>query len=265
MSSKWSIAAAFLLGASLCQSASAAPTWWGQAGTAGALVELWANDEFVSTGDRVAVTETLSDTYYRNEAYVTETSFGYANLATGQLGVSGFGQVQMYDVLTFSAPGKSSTDSFSLPVRISVNGNLYFDPYNAQMPQAGISFVFSGARITASWQGVTPFTNYTTDTAQFILHDKIGSWTKAGPSIFEGVATVPYETPVYFAMAMGASFGDFSHTATLNLEIPEGTSMGSVSGVFLTAPVPEPETYAMMMAGLGLLGGIARRRKTLAN
>jgi hypothetical protein len=28
-----------------------------------------------------------------------------------------------------------------------------------------------------------------------------------------------------------------------------------------TSPVPEPETYAMMLAGLGLLGTIARRRK----
>jgi len=28
-----------------------------------------------------------------------------------------------------------------------------------------------------------------------------------------------------------------------------------------TAPVPEPETYAMMLAGLGLLGFVARRRK----
>jgi hypothetical protein len=27
------------------------------------------------------------------------------------------------------------------------------------------------------------------------------------------------------------------------------------------APVPEPETYAMMLAGLGLIGGIARRKK----
>jgi hypothetical protein len=28
------------------------------------------------------------------------------------------------------------------------------------------------------------------------------------------------------------------------------------------APVPEPETYAMLLFGLGLIGGIARRRKT---
>ena len=29
-----------------------------------------------------------------------------------------------------------------------------------------------------------------------------------------------------------------------------------------SAPIPEPETYAMMMAGLGLLGFIAKRKKT---
>jgi len=37
-----------------------------------------------------------------------------------------------------------------------------------------------------------------------------------------------------------------------------GTSLDNVS---LTAAVPEPETYAMLLAGLGLVGVIARRRK----
>jgi PEP-CTERM motif len=34
-------------------------------------------------------------------------------------------------------------------------------------------------------------------------------------------------------------------------------------GYYISAvtPVPEPETYAMMLAGLGLMGTIARRRK----
>lgn len=36
----------------------------------------------------------------------------------------------------------------------------------------------------------------------------------------------------------------------------------SFAHVFLLTPVPEPETYAMLLAGLGLLGGTARRRKT---
>ena len=33
----------------------------------------------------------------------------------------------------------------------------------------------------------------------------------------------------------------------------------------VAAPVPEPETYAMMLAGLGLLGVVARRRKQKLN
>jgi hypothetical protein len=41
---------------------------------------------------------------------------------------------------------------------------------------------------------------------------------------------------------------------------------GSYSGTLnlLLAPVPEPETYAMMLGGLGLLGFMARRRKNKA-
>jgi PEP-CTERM motif len=31
----------------------------------------------------------------------------------------------------------------------------------------------------------------------------------------------------------------------------------------VTAAIPEPETYALMMVGLGLLGFVARRRKKL--
>jgi hypothetical protein len=33
----------------------------------------------------------------------------------------------------------------------------------------------------------------------------------------------------------------------------------------MLAPVPEPETYGMMLAGLGVLGFLARRRKQAAN
>lgn len=36
---------------------------------------------------------------------------------------------------------------------------------------------------------------------------------------------------------------------------------GDIDNVRLTTPVPEPESYAMMLAGLGLIGFAARRRK----
>lgn len=41
-----------------------------------------------------------------------------------------------------------------------------------------------------------------------------------------------------------------------------GAPLGAQSQlIVLTAPVPEPETYAMMLAGLGLIGGVLRRRQ----
>lgn len=39
-----------------------------------------------------------------------------------------------------------------------------------------------------------------------------------------------------------------------------GTQGGTYQAAFNTAPVPEPETYALMLAGLGLLGFVGKRR-----
>lgn len=47
-----------------------------------------------------------------------------------------------------------------------------------------------------------------------------------------------------------------------------GNATGAAGGLYgitlSAAPVPEPETYAMLLAGLGVMGAIARRRKQSA-
>ena len=40
-----------------------------------------------------------------------------------------------------------------------------------------------------------------------------------------------------------------------------GATFGAFSSATIASPVPEPETYALMLAGLGLVGWAARRRK----
>ncbi len=57
----------------------------------------------------------------------------------------------------------------------------------------------------------------------------------------------------------------------MNAQSPSGPSQRDYSaievgmmrdlGYSAVTPVPEPETYAMMLVGLGLIGAIARRRK----
>lgn len=73
----------------------------------------------------------------------------------------------------------------------------------------------------------------------------------------------------------GPTFASFDNSAKLNNVTLSLLSSVGVNGAFkasgdtfeigspgrIAAPVPEPGTYAMMLAGLGLLGAIARKRR----
>jgi hypothetical protein len=79
-------------------------------------------------------------------------------------------------------------------------------------------------------------------------------------SLFSGTSTSALATGndgVGFSMP---SLGSGSYRLEVSGQAV-GTNGGKYNGWLSVTPVPEPESYAMFLAGLGIMGAIARRRR----
>ncbi len=89
--------------------------------------------------------------------------------------------------------------------------------------------------------------------------------TLTGAQLFDGTgggATLFATTgSPFFTASPTLSPGFYDLRVSGTLTGTSGVYGVSVNFNSTTAPIPEPETYAMMLAGLGLMGFVARRRK----
>ncbi|NVI80545.1 MULTISPECIES: FxDxF family PEP-CTERM protein [Janthinobacterium] len=80
-----------------------------------------------------------------------------------------------------------------------------------------------------------------------------------------GIALTGFGGPTVFGYAQGEVLAQTSllFNGPMVLTVMGNSNGGSYGGTFNLnlAPVPEPETYGMLLAGLGVLGFLARRRK----
>lgn len=115
-------------------------------------------------------------------------------------------------------------------------------------------YVVSNGQIVLNFGSTGTISNTNGDALFFTSHTTFSNGSTPG-SIWHSIFTYTGGTGLY-AGAYGSGFSD-------------GTLLGnntqswiSTSHLVIPSPVPEPETYAMLLAGLGLMAGVARRRKT---
>ena len=96
---------------------------------------------------------------------------------------------------------------------------------------------------------------------------RVGGGTGTGGTagdtlVSSGSSLMSGEMDVWTLSSDNLTAGNYYVLVSGNLVSDTSASFG---GAVMLAPVPEPETYGMMLAGLGVLGVLARRRKQAAN
>lgn len=192
------------------------------------------------------------------------TAFAYGDLRMGQVGAfasttpSGLAaaSASISDALSFTIPGANA---------LTVTPLRYLVSLHATSASAETLFVFKGGgNYTIIGQLGQPYYSSATDWANS------STWMDGTTRFFDltynlvgANPTIGIELTLEAVASLG-SVSDFSNTAGVSIIAPVGVSFTSESGVFLTGAVPETSSWAMLIAGFGLIGAMARRRRIVA-
>lgn len=218
---------------------------------------------------------------------ITVSSYARVLTSGSTFSESGFLSVQSFqaDSRVVSSAGLNST--YGLYINFTGSGNLLFGGNPTQVPTFGeftsLSYTLYG------YNG--PSAKFSFDGSNTPKTDASGAVALASGALIDGtVSTSPAKVngqPISFVPSAAAnvtfvpspaqsgffaaptSFYDlgiaaFTNTVSTVRVISSNEfliSQGGGAFNFAATPVPEPETYAMMLAGLGAIGFVAMRRK----
>ncbi|SFU76939.1 PEP-CTERM sorting domain-containing protein [Nitrosospira multiformis] len=197
-------------------------------------------------------------------------------------GLASHATISLADYLTVHSPTASPASPTFLTLRLESQGTLsslketdplskgYFDSHLRARNEAIPGLVADGSVRTTCIFGAENAGCGSDDHIGFLG----GSFGTASGGIADGGQDeITLRIPLYqetsrvqLSMNLNSnsvqSITDFSHTTRLFIDIPGG-SFTSESGITSASVVPEPETYAMLLAGFGLISTMIRRRKAL--
>lgn len=204
----------------------------------------------------------------------------YADIASGKLGLvattaaGGFaeGRAAWSDRVTFTVAGANA----STLTRVKAKASLHA----ASMMNAGIGYRFADAAFPANSSFDSGFSMFMRSLTDVYYGESrpgnrsFNSWVVGDTRHFEWEFDILGASAFYivegslFGQAWDGGSTDLINTARISLVLPQGVSFTSGSGDFLTAVggVPEPGTWALLVAGFGMVGAVSRRRqgKTVA-
>lgn len=170
---------------------------------------------------------------------------------------------------TWSLPGSASVVSFGATVIVNVPLPSFTLAVNPGWTLSGPVSAFLGNPTFTEVGGATTNIAGTAD----VSFDGGPATTIAGLSGFVITATAPGYLAGYFSSTTSVPVGGFTSLDISNTSLTLSASGGTFSNIvsspqnkleysFSATPVPEPETYAMLLSGLGALGWLVRRRRS---
>jgi hypothetical protein len=221
-------------------------------------------------------------------------------LAVASLTISSAASANVIDFDVSDVPHFGNDENYSGPGSIHRHYSEQNDRYST--PDPAIPFVEWQERYVSEWEFSRYPDGYTDEAVlpELVGYDMAEVWvwrdansghtefrshliTRADPVVFDWAASwvefddgnrYSYQEIIDNPFAHNVSIAPTSNSFTLQWnwdESPLGTSI-PVHVQFVYTPlsalppaVPEPETYAMLLAGLGLVGIVARRRRHLTH
>lgn len=242
---------------------------------------VYGSDHYASAFGSVAAKQIALYSSARHVAWIDQGTYGVGGLASASASVavpflmqqSALTGTMGTMVVPLHVTGAVTLDTgFYDPVSFATTDGRAWIAFSATgiSPNPDCAFVGDQCRdISSNFQGTVVQGNGVD-----------GTWTLNIPFQFGSWAQYQLSASTYVKVGGNAGWGqsvdhegeaDFSHTlrwggisAVLDASGTPvaGWTVQSSPGVDLTTPVPEPSTWAQLLAGLGLLGWLARRRVT---
>jgi hypothetical protein len=200
-------------------------------------------------------------------------AYAYANLDTGTLRVAGNSiYAPGYTTTADASANIRDTLTFSGGSRLTGYLDYSFDGSLGVVADAFQKAAFAQLAVNIGTVGGSSsvyetLSAYPANCGSGVNCEVGNSTARNGSLAFQIVAGAPTDFSLNLSgfASIGNSF-DFSNTAKFYLRLPDGVNYTSTTGSFLMAalpitPVPEPSMPALMLAGLGIVGLIAKRRK----